>query len=148
MSIATISQDAAALYAASTAFIRVYQFRDRDQALRFGLTVVQAYAIDLLIAGEGLGLTALAESLRLDKSTASRVVAGMERNGLVEWSRPAHDLRAKVIVASREGKRRYGRLRTSIVRANARLLKAYSAAERRAVITALERLTRRAIAAR
>ncbi|HEU5219583.1 MAG TPA: hypothetical protein VFU23_13065, partial [Gemmatimonadales bacterium] len=86
--------------------------------------------------------------LRLDKSTASRVVAGMERNGLVQWSRPAHDLRAKVIVASQEGRRRYQRLRTSITRANARLLKAYRPAERRAVITALERLTRQAIAAR
>jgi DNA-binding MarR family transcriptional regulator len=145
---ATISRDAAALYAASTAFIRVYQFRDRDQALRFGLTVVQAYALDLLIANRGLGLTALAESLRLDKSTASRVVAGMERHRLVEWSRPAHDRRAKVIVASREGKRRYQRLRSSITRANARLLKAYSPAQRRAVISMLERLTRRAEAAR
>jgi hypothetical protein len=42
----SLQRDAADLYDAATAFIRIYQFRDRDQALRLGLTVVQAYALD------------------------------------------------------------------------------------------------------
>jgi hypothetical protein len=33
----SLQRDAAELYDASTVFIRIYQFRDRDQALRFGL---------------------------------------------------------------------------------------------------------------
>lgn len=71
----------------------------------------------------------------------------MTRHGLVEWSHPEHDLRAKQIVASPEGRRRYGRLRRAIVRDNARLLASYTPAARRAVITALRQLTRRASSA-
>src|SRR2546422_5618125 len=84
----SLQRDAAELYDAATAFIRIYQFRDRDQALRLGLTVVQAYALDILLSGDGQRLTGLAAALQLDKSTTSRIVAGMKRHGLVEWSRP------------------------------------------------------------
>jgi DNA-binding MarR family transcriptional regulator len=140
----SLQRDAAELYAAATAFIRIYQFRDRDQALRLGLTVVQAYALDVLLSSDGQRLTGLADVLQLDKSTTSRVVAGMKRNGLVEWSRPAHDRRAMWIVASAEGKKRYERLRRAIVRENARLLSSYAPAERHAAISILRQLTERA----
>ena len=143
-----VEQDAAELYEVATAFVRTYQFRDRDQALRFGLTVVQAYTLDILLTSGGASLTGVAAGLRLDKSTTSRVISGMTRNGLVEWSRPEHDLRAKQIVASPEGKRRYERLRRAIVRDNARLLATYTPAARRAVIGALRELARRADGAR
>jgi DNA-binding MarR family transcriptional regulator len=139
-----LRRDASALYDAATAFIRIYQFRDRDQALRFGLTVIQAYTLDLLISAGGQSLTGLARTLRLDKSTMSRVISGMARRALVDWSRPEHDRRAKQIVASAEGKRRYRRLRQAIVRDNARLLLSYSPAARRAAITLLRQLVQRA----
>ncbi len=139
-----LQQDAAALYAAATQFIRIYQFRDRDQALRFGLTVVQAYTLDLLLASGGQSLTGLARGLRLDKSTTSRIIAGMTKHGLVKWSRPEHDRRAKQIVASPEGRRRYERLRRAVVRDNAGLLATYRPAARRAIIAALRELARRA----
>ena len=140
----TLPRDAADLYQAATAFIRIYQFRDRDQALRFGLTVVQAYALDILLTTGGQGLNALAAALRLDKSTTSRIVSGIARHGLVQWSRPEHDRRAKQIVASSEGKRRSDRLRRAIVRDNARLLVSYSPADRRAAIAILQQLADRA----
>ena len=139
-----LQRDATALYEATTAFIRLYQFRDRDHALRFGLTVVQAYTLDILLASGGASLTQLAQGLRLDKSTMSRVISGMTRHALVEWSRPEQDRRAKHIVASPEGKRRYERLRHAIVRDNARLLAPYTRAGRRAVISALWQLAHRA----
>ena len=140
----SLLRDAAALYEAATAFIRIYQFRDRDQTLKFGLTVVQAYTLDILLSSGGESLTGLAHGLRLDKSTMSRVISGMTKHGLVEWSRPKHDRRAKRIVASREGRRRYERLRRAIVRDNVRLLASYTPAARRAVITALRQLALRA----
>jgi DNA-binding MarR family transcriptional regulator len=138
-----LERDAAALYEAATAFIRIYQFRDRDQALRFRLTVVQAYTLDILSTG-GQSLTGLARALRLDKSTMSRVISSMAQRGLVEWSRPEHDRRAKQIVGSREGRRRYQLLRRALVRDNARLLASYSPATRRAAITILLQLVGRA----
>jgi len=139
-----LERDAAALYEAATAFIRIYQFRDRDHALRFGLTVVQAYTLDILVSTGGQSLTELARALRLDKSTMSRVISSMTQHGLVEWSRPERDRRAKQIVASREGRRRYQLLRRALVRDNARLLASYSPAARRAAITILLQLVRRA----
>lgn len=135
--------DAGALYDAATRFIRLYQFRDRDQALQFDLTVAQAYALDLLTASGGSTLKELAAGLRLDKSTTSRIVSGMEKAGLIEWSRPEHDRRAKHLVASAKGKRQYTRLREAIVLDNARLLKTYQPRERRAVIRALNELADR-----
>ena len=106
--------------------------------------MVQAYALDILLRHDGQRLTELAAALQLDKSTASRVVAGMKRHGLVEWSRPAEDRRAISIVATAEGKRRYERLRQAIVRENTRLLASYAPAARRAAITILEQLVQRA----
>src|SRR2546425_5836019 len=130
----SVHRDAAALYDAATAFIRFYQFRDRDQALRLGLTVVQAYALDTLLAAGGQRLTELAEALQLDKSTTSRIVAGMKRRGPVEWSRPEHDRRAMWIVAPAEGKRRYERLPRAILGENPRLPTAYPPAAPRAPV--------------
>jgi DNA-binding MarR family transcriptional regulator len=106
--------------------------------------VVQAYALDILLSTGGQGLTDLASSIRLDKSTTSRVISGMARHGLVEWSRREEDRRAKLIVASAEGRRRYERLRRRIVRNNARLLASYPASARRAAISLLWRLAERA----
>jgi len=140
----SLQQDAAELYDAATAFIRMYQFRDRDQALRFGLTVAQAYALEILLSRDGQRLTGLAEALQLDKSTTSRIVAGMKRHGLVEWSRPQHDRRAMWIVASAAGKQRYERLRRALVRENAQLLASYAPGARRAAITLLRQLVDRA----
>ena len=143
-----LERDAADLYDAATAFIRIYQFRDRDHALRYGrLTVVQAYALDILISTGGQGLTGLARVLRLDKSTTSRVISGMTKHGLVEWSRPEHDRRAKQIVASVGGRRRYLRLRRAVVRHNARLLASYPREARRAATAILRQLAQRAVRA-
>ena len=142
---ASLERDAADLYDAATAFIRIYQFRDRDHALRYGrLTVVQAYALDVLITSGGQGLTGLAQALRLDKSTTSRVISGMTKHGLVEWSRPEHDRRAKAIVASADGRHRYQRLRRAVVRNNASLLATYPPAARQAAIAILRQLAERA----
>ncbi len=141
---ASLQRDADALYDTATAFIRHYQFRDRNQALRFGLTVVQAYALDLIVAAGHVGLTELAARLHLDKSTMSRVVAGMKRRGFVEWSRSPEDARAKPIAATADGRRRYRRLRAAIVRHNRQLLAAYAPAERRAIVSSLRQLAEQA----
>jgi MarR family transcriptional regulator, 2-MHQ and catechol-resistance regulon repressor len=137
----SVERDAAELYQAATAFIRLYQFRSRDQAVAFGLTVVQAYTLDILVSSEGESLTSVADTLRLDKSTTSRVIAGMTRRGLVKWSRAGHDRRTKNIVASSEGTRRYLQFRRAIIRDNERMLVSYKASHRRSVIAALWDLT-------
>ena len=142
----SLQRDAAELYDAATVFIRYYQFRDRDQALRSGLTVVQAYALDILLTSNGQRLTSLAEALYLDKSTTSRVVASMEKGGLVDLTYPETDRRSVWIVASAEGKRRYLQHRRGIERDNARFLASYAPTERRAAVKILRELVERAAA--
>jgi DNA-binding MarR family transcriptional regulator len=106
--------------------------------------VVQAYVLDILLSSGGQGLTALSRALRLDKSTASRVVAGMSRRGLISWSRKAEDRRAKVIIPTPEGRGRYLRLRRAVERDNARLLASYPPRVRRALIDLLSQLAEQA----
>src|SRR2546426_9564327 len=107
----SVHRGAAALYDAATAFIRFYQFRDRDQALRLGLTVVQAYALDTLLAAGGPRLAGLADALQVDKSTTSLIVAGMKRRALVEWLRAEHDLGGTRYAAPAVGRRCFHALR-------------------------------------
>lgn len=140
-----LRQDAERLYTTATEFIRVYQFRDRNQTLRHGLTAAQAYVLELLLRrDDGWGLLELAAQLYLDKSTTSRIVSSMKKHRLVEWSRAEADRRAMVIVASPNGRKRYVRFREAIVRQNARLLSEFSQAERAAALRMLQRLADRA----
>jgi len=141
---ARLAEDAETLYEAATAFIRIYQFRSRDRALHYGLTVAQAYALDVLLACHGTTLNGVAGALQLDKSTTSRIISGMADSGLIEWSRHESDQRAKHIVASREGEKRYTRMRAAIIKQNEQLLADYSPAARKAVIKALRQLADRA----
>jgi DNA-binding MarR family transcriptional regulator len=138
-----LMRDAVMLFDAATAFIRIYQFRDRDSSLRHGLTVAQAYTLDLLVRTGGMSLTGLAKQLYLDKSTTSRIVAGMAKRHLIRVSRPSHDGRGRWIETSTEGRRRYERLRRGLVRDNARFLASCSKAVRRAIVTSLQRLAAR-----
>ena len=144
MARAALAADADALFDAATAFIRIYQFRSRDKVLYYGLTVAQAYALEVVLAHDGVTLNEVARALRLDKSTTSRIISSMAQTKLIEITRPDHDQREKRIVASREGRKRYTRMRAAIVKQNEQLLAGYSAAGRRAAIKALRQLAERA----
>ena len=61
------------------AFARFYQLRNRDRVCRFGLTVSECYALEAIVESGGLSVTALAFSLGLNKSNASRVVERLGR---------------------------------------------------------------------
>ena len=93
-----LDADAEALHAALAELVRVYQFRDRDRICCHDVSVTQCYAIEALIRRGPSGLNDLAAELYLDKSTASRVVATLERKGYV--TRAAHPDDGRAIVLS------------------------------------------------
>ena len=97
---AALDRDAVALHEAVADLVRVYQFRDRDRICCHDISVTQCHALETLVEHGPLRLGDLTQRLFLDKSTTSRIVAGMKRHGLVEWSRPEHDRRSMWIVAS------------------------------------------------
>ena len=77
-----VHRDAAALQAAVSELVRVYQFRDRDRICCHDISVTQCYALETLVEHGPMRLSALAERLFLDKSTTSRVVAHAREEGL------------------------------------------------------------------
>jgi MarR family transcriptional regulator, 2-MHQ and catechol-resistance regulon repressor len=76
-----LRRDAAELRRALSRLIRVYAFRERDRICCHDVSVTQCYALDALGEEGPLTLNELAAALYLDKSTASRVVDGLERKG-------------------------------------------------------------------
>lgn len=136
----TLGRDASGLYAVMTDLLRLYQFRDRDRAGYHGLTVTQCYVLDALERAGTSTLRSLAAELRLDKSTASRIVSGMLRRGFVRRGADPGDGRAMRLESTATGRRRYARVRRDLVAENARLLKEFSPATRQNLIRLIRAL--------
>ena len=82
---------------------RLLQFRDRDRLCREDISVSQCYALSAVVEGGGIGVNQLARQLYLDKSTASRLAAGLEEKGYVERVPDPRDRRSLRIEPTREG---------------------------------------------
>jgi DNA-binding MarR family transcriptional regulator len=141
---ASLQRDAADLYGSMTEFLRVYQFRDRDRVGYHGLTITQCYVLEILIRRGALTLNELAAEMRLDKSTLSRVVGGLEnKREITRTSNPA-DGRSILLEATPSGVRRYQRVEADIVAENAQVLAGFSPAARRQIIVLIDALVQAA----
>jgi len=141
---APLKRDAAALYQVMTELLRVYQFRDRDRVGYHGLTITQCYVLEILIRRGPLTLNELTAEMRLDKSTLSRVVDGLERKHAVKRAANPADGRSTLIEATRFGTRRYERVEADIVAENAQVLAGFTAAVRRQLVVLIGALARAA----
>lgn len=142
----SLAADAQELHRVLEDLMRVVQFRDRDRICCHDVSVTQCYALRALVAEGPMGLNALAESLFLDKSTASRVVAALERKGhLLRRADPA-DGRAVVLEASDGGRRLYRLIEEELVEEVARLAAGFDPAVRREMVRLLGRLATAAAA--
>jgi DNA-binding MarR family transcriptional regulator len=142
----SLAADAQELHRVLEDLMRVVQFRDRDRICCHDVSVTQCYALRALVAEGPMGLNALAESLFLDKSTASRVVAALERKGhLLRRPDPA-DGRAVVLEASAAGRRLFERIDEELVEEVARSAAGFDPAVRREMVRLLGRLATAAAA--
>jgi len=141
-----LESDATALHEALGELVRVYQFRDRDRICCHDVSVTQCYALEALIRRGPSGLNELAAELYLDKSTASRVVATLERKGYV--SRAAHpdDGRAIVLRATPAGRKLHDRIRQDLVHEARELLQDFEPEVREGAARLILRLARAAAA--
>jgi DNA-binding MarR family transcriptional regulator len=140
----SVERDAADLYGVMTELMRVYQFRDRDRVGYHGFTITQLYVMEILIRAGPLALNELAGEMRLDKSTLSRVVAGLESKGAVSRTSNPADGRSILLEATPSGRRRYERIEAELVAENARVLSGFTPAARRQLIVLIDALTRAA----
>ena len=136
----SLQSDAVELHRVLEDLMRVVQFRDRDRICCHDISVTQCYALRALVEEGPLGLNALAESLFLDKSTASRVVAALERKGYLLRRPDPDDGRAVLLQPSAEGRRLHRRIEAELVEEVARSAADFEPAVRRDMIRLLGRL--------
>jgi DNA-binding MarR family transcriptional regulator len=141
---ASLERDAAELYGVMTELLRVYQYRDRDRAGYHDFTITQCYVLEILIRTGPLTLNELAGEMRLDKSTLSRVVAGLESKQAVKRTANPADGRSILLEATSSGRRRYQRIEAELIAENAGVLSGFTPAARRQLLVLIEALTRAA----
>jgi MarR family 2-MHQ and catechol resistance regulon transcriptional repressor len=141
---AALEDDAAALQAAVSELVRVYQFRDRDRICCHDISVTQCHALEALVQHGPMRLSALAERLFLDKSTTSRVVATLVKKGYVEQHADAADARATALHPTTSGRRLYKRITDELVQQQKQLLQDFDPEVREGVISVIRRLARAA----
>jgi MarR family transcriptional regulator, 2-MHQ and catechol-resistance regulon repressor len=139
-----LEADAAAVHHALNELVRVYQFRDRDRICCYDVSVTQCYALEAVVQGEPLTLNELAAKLYLDKSTASRVVDGLEKKGLVERRQNPDDRRALHLAATREGRRLHAKIEADVLAQERALLAPFPHEVRQSMAELMGRLARAA----
>ena len=132
--------DAHRFYEELNDLVRVVQFRDRDRACCYDVSVTQCYALEA-VADEGpLTVNDLAARLYLDKSTASRVAAGLETKGYVLRAGDPADGRIVRLAATDAGRSLCRRIQDGLAAEYAELLSDFDPEVRAAMTRLLGRL--------
>ncbi|RDD80821.1 MarR family transcriptional regulator [Dyella tabacisoli] len=119
----TLQRDAEMLNAAVSDLVRIYQFRDRDKICCYDISVTQCYALEALVEQGPCRSQTLAETLRLDKSTTTRVVDALVRKGYVKRSPDPVDARAVSLQVTASGRALYDRINAELIAQQVDLLR-------------------------
>jgi DNA-binding MarR family transcriptional regulator len=141
---ATLQEDAQSLHEALAHLVRVCQFRDRDKICCHDVSVTQCHALEVLAERGDLRSVALAEALKLDKSTTSRVVDALVRKRYVEKATDTGDARAVSLRVTRQGRALYQRIRAELIDQQAELLRGVDAEVRKGATEIIRRLAKAA----
>lgn len=110
-----LQDDAVALHQALSELLRVYQYRDRDRICCYDISVTQCHALELLTERGPVRSQTLAEALRLDKSTTTRVVDALVRKGYASRLTDPEDARARCLSVTPSGRSLYERINAELV---------------------------------
>lgn len=123
--------------------MRVVQFRDRDRACCYDVSVSQCYALKSVVEAEGLSVNDLAAALFLDKSTASRIANSLVDKRYVARTRDPEDGRVVQLVATPAGAAMSARIEADTTGEYAELLEGFGPEVRTALIELVGWLGRR-----
>ena len=137
-----LGSDAARLSDALGELIRVVQFRDRDRACCYDVSVSQCYALKGVLDAGALTINELAAHLYLDKSTASRIANSLVEKGYLARARDADDGRMVRLVPTPSGAELCRRIEADLAIEYADLLTDFDADVRAALTRLLSRLAR------
>lgn len=141
-----IRDEAVALQEALTDLIRVYQFRDRDAICCYDVSPAQSHALERLAHRGPLTLNELAASLFLEKSSASRLMDGLERKGYITRKPHPEDGRCVRLDLTKPGRTLQQKIERDLLEERARVLADLSPDERQAVVESIGKLARAASA--
>ena len=130
-------------YMSLTNLLRSYQFRDRDRQTICGITVTQCYALEYLVHEGRLTVLDIGDRLALNKSNASRVVAGLEAIGAVSRARDHANHRIRWIEPTKYGRKLHGQITAGLKQEYSTLLRSFSPALVGKVSTLLDDLSAR-----
>lgn len=134
--------DARRLSDALGELIRVVQFRDRDRACCYDISVSQCYALKGVVDVGGLTVNELAAHLYTDKSTASRIANALVAKGLTTRERDDSDRRVVRLVATAQGRSTCAAIEADLAAEYAELLADFDGEVRSAVTRVVSRLGR------
>ena len=135
-----LRRDGEAFHEALSEFVRAYLVGERDRICCHDISLTQCYALDALLRRGPSTLNALAAELCLDKSTASRVVATLQRKGYVGRATHPGDGRAVLLDVTPAGRRLCDRLRADRIAERSEVLARFSPEVRRGITDVMRRL--------
>ena len=135
-----LETDARELLEALTRLVRVYQFRDRNRICAHDVSVSQCYALQAIARRETPGLNELAASQYLDKSTASRLVDGLEEKGYVRRAPDPRDGRAVRLAVTKRGQEVLDKIEADLLAEQIELIRDFTPEVRRATARLVLRL--------
>ncbi|MDA0327796.1 MAG: MarR family transcriptional regulator [Gemmatimonadetes bacterium] len=142
MAESTLLVDARALADALSELIRVVQFRDRDRACCYDISVSQCYALKGVVDAGALTINDLAAHLYLDKSTASRVANALVDKALLVRQADEADGRVVRLTATAAGTAVCTRIESDLAGEYAELLGDFEPEVRAAITRVVTRLGR------
>ena len=134
-------RDAARLQESVADLVRVLQFRDRDRACCYDLSVSQCYALETLVKHGPMTVTRQGDFLYLEKSTASRLAKGLLEKDLVRRRAPKNDGRIVILQVTEAGQRLARKILNDLAEEYRELLEEFDPDVRAALPMLLDRLT-------
>jgi MarR family 2-MHQ and catechol resistance regulon transcriptional repressor len=135
-----LEDQAMRLHRAVTALVKRYQFRDRHEICRHGVSVSQCYALEALGESGSMTMGELAAWMHLTVSTMTRIVNQLVARGLVERSFDPQDRRVWRVSLTGQGEAMLISLRTELLATQTAILGRVPADHRETVIGAIDAL--------
>jgi DNA-binding MarR family transcriptional regulator len=136
----TLQRQGEALHEALSDFVRAYLMGERGRISCHDISLTQCYALEALLRLGPSTLNSLASELGLDKSTASRVVATLQRKGHVGRTTHPGDGRAVLLGITAAGRRLYDRIRADRIAERSELLAGFAPDIRESITNLMRRI--------
>jgi DNA-binding MarR family transcriptional regulator len=133
--------DAEAVALAIHELLRRVRFDDVQTVCRWGLTRTECHVLEIVAIDGPLTVNEVASRIRLNKSTASRAVQSLADKELLKRETDRDDRRAVSLATTRRGHALWRSIVDASVKIYGEILDGSTAAERKAVLRVLKRIT-------